>query len=205
MIYHPPNPIYDTESLLSSLQCDIEHINTQTPGPRIILGGDLNKLLPSDIVARTDLISIVTAPTRGDSHLDHILVSDVLFKNIEVIKPISKSDHMAILAYTGDEKINRSKERRICTYRKKSPALHANFLHCLADLDSDYFKLSKSDVQSAADEFYLKAIDLLNRYYPEKRITLTSSEPNFITPELKADLRRKNVLMRRVKQRRLLH
>jgi hypothetical protein len=199
-IYHPPNPIYDTQSLLTSLEKDIERIDIESPGARIILGGDLNKLLPTEIEERTDLISIVGAPTRGVNHLDHILVRDALFEHVKVVKPVSKSDHMAIVAYSGDQKINRAKERRVCTYRKRTPTLHALFLSGLSRLHAGHFNLPTSDVQSAADEFYRLALALLNQFYPERSITMTSSEPNYVTPEIKADLRRKNSLMRRGKK-----
>jgi len=36
---------------------------------------------------------------------------------------------------------------------------------------------------------------LLNQFYPEHTITVTSHDPNYMTPELKAKLYRKNKLM----------
>ena len=39
-------------------------------------------------------------------------------------------------------------------------------------------------------------VDLLNRFYPEREITVTSSDPPYVTPTVKALLRRKNRLMR---------
>jgi len=37
---------------------------------------------------------------------------------------------------------------------------------------------------------------LLDRFYPERVITVTSTDPPFVTPSIKAMLRRKNRLMR---------
>jgi len=34
--------------------------------------------------------------------------------------------------------------------------------------------------------------DLLDRFYPEREISVTSSDPKFVTPAVKALLRRKN-------------
>ena len=39
-------------------------------------------------------------------------------------------------------------------------------------------------------------LDLLNHFYPERTITLSSRNPDFVTPSIKAKLRRKNRLMR---------
>ena len=37
---------------------------------------------------------------------------------------------------------------------------------------------------------------LLNQFYPEREITVTSTDPHYVTPAVKAMLRRKNRLMR---------
>ena len=46
------------------------------------------------------------------------------------------------------------------------------------------------------DYFYNLALQLLNQFYPERSITLTARDPDYITPKIKAMLRRKNKLMR---------
>jgi len=43
---------------------------------------------------------------------------------------------------------------------------------------------------------YTKVLYLLNRFYPLRTITVTSRDLRYITPEIKAKLRRKNKLMR---------
>jgi len=44
--------------------------------------------------------------------------------------------------------------------------------------------------------FYEAAHQLLNCFYPQRRITITSRDPYYITPTIKAKLRRKNRLRR---------
>jgi len=51
------------------------------------------------------------------------------------------------------------------------------------------------DVHTNFDILYRLRIDLLDRYYPERVITVTSSDPPYVTPAVKAMLRRKNRLM----------
>jgi len=77
VIYHPPNPVYATANLLLSLDRDILAIITLSSSAQIVLGGDLNQLAPEKICKVTDLISAVYALTRGESHLNHLLVSDL--------------------------------------------------------------------------------------------------------------------------------
>jgi len=52
------------------------------------------------------------------------------------------------------------------------------------------------NVQSAFDSFYSATLELLNYFYPERVITVSSRDPTYITPSIKAMLRRKNRLMR---------
>ena len=55
--------------------------------------------------------------------------------------------------------------------------------------------LPSRDLQEQFDQFYNNALYLLNHFYPERTITLTSRDPEFVTPAIKTSLRRKNRLM----------
>jgi len=103
---------------------------------------------------------------------------------------------MAIVAYTGKVKIHRLQEKRVCMYRKRSPTQHATVLADLSRLGPTHFSLPRTDIQAAADVFYDHATALLDRHYPEKQITMTSSDPNYVTPYIKSALRRKSKIMR---------
>ena len=46
------------------------------------------------------------------------------------------------------------------------------------------------------DCFYETALQLLNSFYPERTITVTTRDPDYMTAGIKAKLRRKNRLMR---------
>ena len=60
-----------------------------------------------------------------------------------------------------------------------------------------HFQLSSDcDTQMNFDSFYDYMFGLLNQSYPEREITVTSTDPHYITPAVKAMLRRKNRLMR---------
>ena len=47
------------------------------------------------------------------------------------------------------------------------------------------------------DRFYTIAQNLLEMFYPERTVTITSRDPPYITGYIKSMLRRKNHLMRR--------
>ena len=57
--------------------------------------------------------------------------------------------------------------------------------------------LNTRDVQEAFDKFYECALQILNCFYPLHAITVTNRDPHFVTPYIKALLRKRNKLMRR--------
>jgi len=68
------------------------------------------------------------------------------------------------------------------------------FLQYLADNVPDV--TVSADVQTSFDSLYDTMTGLLDKFYPLRRITVTSSDPPFVSPAIKAMLRRKNRLMR---------
>ena len=95
---------------------------------RIIMAGDLNVLSDTEIIVRTGMSSIVTLPTRGKNYLDRIYASDYHYSGIEVVQSAVTSDHMAIVAYSGEVVKTVGKTRRVCKFRKHTATQHANFL-----------------------------------------------------------------------------
>jgi hypothetical protein len=52
-------------------------------------------------------------------------------------------------------------------------------------------------MQAEFDRLYTVLLELLDTYYPEKTVTITSAGPPYVTPSVKHMLRRKNQLMRK--------
>jgi len=77
-------------------------------------------------------------------------------------------------------------------YCNRTPQQHAAFLNFAAALE---FDLPQTNIQAAFDHFYSVTLSLLNQFYPEKTITVSSRDPDYITPVIKAKLRCKNKLM----------
>ena len=57
-------------------------------------------------------------------------------------------------------------------------------------------QIDHNNVQREFDQFYDISLDLLNAFYPERSVTVTSRDPHYVTSVIKAELRRKNRLMR---------
>jgi Reverse transcriptase (RNA-dependent DNA polymerase)/Endonuclease/Exonuclease/phosphatase family len=203
-LYHPPKPIYKPSELLEYVEACVEEINSDFPSAYIVLAGDMNQLPDQELVEQTGLTQIVHQPTRGVNILDRIFVSDPnMFDTVRVVKSVVRSDHKAVVAFLdqGCQKSHQPKDVRQAVFRPKSPTQNAQFLQHIASMSFDSPRPTLSatstiDAQSDFDSFYSTAIILLNHFYPQRSITITTRDPDFITPEIKAKLRRKNRLMR---------
>ena len=192
-IYHPPRPIYDTPMFLTYIENCILDIFQKFPNSGIALAGDVNTLPDSLLLANTGLISIVNAPTRGGSCLDKIFVSEPLYENVKICKSSVHSDHLAIIVHNSGIIINKSKLSTVVNFRRKTPTQHAAFLSTPVDIFNDVYLLENS--QDIADCFYQIAGYLLDKFYPMKTVSITSADPDYMTPEIKFLLRKKNILM----------
>ncbi len=177
------------------LEAAVDEVTVLNPGALIILAGDFNNLPDQDILARTGLQSIVKHPTRGESSLDRIYVSDPVYKNVKIVKSAVKSDHMAVIASGHSICVSLTKTRTKIKHRKVTPSQHAALLSHIsksAAIDVSQYKT----MQRAFDALYAQANSLLDQYYPEKVVTISSTDPPYVTPKIKLLLRQKNRLLR---------
>jgi hypothetical protein len=82
------------------------------------------------------------------------------------------------------------------SYHKPTPQHNAIFKLNLQSVEWSTIPSSIDNTHSAFDTFYSCVTDLLNAHYPLRTVTLTSRDPPFMTPAIKAMLRHKNKLMR---------
>jgi len=127
-IYHPPAPKYTPTEILSYIEEEVNEILNTFSSAQVILAGDLNQLSNTEIIVRTGLTLIVHKPTRGESRLDRIYSLDPCYDSVKIVRSVIKSDHKAIVAYTGATKVAYKKTSTKVKYRKKSPSQHALFL-----------------------------------------------------------------------------
>jgi len=176
------NLIYQTQTLLDLIEAHVSQFNYDFPGSHVILAGDLNTLSEFEIIARTGLSPIVFQPTRGNNKLDRIYVSDLQYLNVKVVKSTVKSDHQAIIAFTGEAKQTLSKTKRECHIRKRTPAQHAKFLNCV--VAPVHTVDPHGDTQQEFDKLYASLTQLLDAYYPQRSITIASSDPPHMSRHL---------------------
>jgi hypothetical protein len=180
--------------LLDYIEAALDDIAINHMNSVVVLAGDLHTLSDEDIMARTSLTPIVNEPTRGSSKLDRIYSSEPCYGRVKIMASVMKSDHKAVVAYAGEQKTSINKKKVELAFRRKSPAQHAVFLSYISGLK---ITLAESDdTQATFDQLYNVLLGLLNRFYPSRSITVTSSDPPYVTPYVKALLRRKNQLMR---------
>ena len=158
-------------------------MSTALPTATVVLVGDFNTLDDSEVNSRSALNSIVNRPTRGAHNLDRIYISDACYENVHVVRSTVKSDHQAVIAYTGPRLLPQNKSREQCTLRLRSPTQNALFLEHASNLKISFS--DDTDMRTNFDNMYMYAItrDLLNRFYPERTITVTSFDPRFVTAE----------------------
>jgi len=160
----------------------------------VVLAGDFNQLDDNSVIEWTGFVQLVQQATRGQNILDRIFVSGPMYESVRIITPVLHTDHKAVVACaehlqtTGKVTIKK-------TYRQVMPAQHALFLLYISTLDFDINHDSSTDTQSVIDCFYEIALLLLNAFYPERTITVTSRDPAYVTAGIKAKLHRKNRLM----------
>ena len=87
-----------------------------------------------------------------------------------------KSNHKAIVAYAHQNCGAPAKTRVKRTYRRITPTHHALFLQHVSTLDISVDM--HSDTQTMVDNFYRTAWELLDRFYPERTITVSSRDPD---------------------------
>jgi Reverse transcriptase (RNA-dependent DNA polymerase) len=197
-LYHPPKPIYKSEILMDWLERSVEELSREKGDAIILLGGDFNGLDVGEVAERTGLHPLVTDPTRGGRILDMLMVSRPGLYDVKVITSVINTDHKAIIATADGNITDLHKTHNKVSFRKRSPNQHASLLQSLKEISVDQFE-GITDPQEAWDFFYKDAGDRLGHYYPLRTITITSKDPDYITPEIKHLLRKKNRLMRRGK------
>jgi hypothetical protein len=193
-LYHPPKPQYQPAALLDYIEAGVDAVTVVCPSATIVLAGDFNMLDDTEVATRGALLSIVDRPTRGMNILDRVYVNNPCYTTVRVVDSTVKSDHKAVVAYPGQvhvQPLSKCRHRRL--FRRRSPAQHARFLEYATTLNIEFD--NSKDVQINFDIMYGIMVDLLDRFYPEREITVTSSDPPYVTPAVKALLRRKNRLM----------
>jgi len=100
------------------------------------------------------------------------------------VQSIVRSDHRAVLAYQDGSLLTAEKARHKLMFRRRTPAQHAQMLQYLASADDKNLRPSYN-TQDNFDTFYTRALQLLDKFYPECTVTVMSHDSDYVTPEVK--------------------
>ena len=134
---------------------------------------------------RTGLTQIVQQPTRGASILDRVCVScPQMYATVRVVESVVRSDHKAVVLHPDQNHWTRSKRKTQRTFRFKYPTQNTLFLQHIANITFNNptptaSSLPSISTQAEFDYFYTTALDLLNKFYPERTMTMTSRDPEY--------------------------
>jgi len=107
----------------------VDEISCKFPTSEIVMVGDFNQLLDTDLTQRTGLAQMVDQPTRASDILDRIFESSHMYTGVKVVTSTVKSDHLAIIAFTGSQPKDINKKRTVLQYRPRTPDQYAAFWH----------------------------------------------------------------------------
>src|SRR6218665_2976754 len=194
-LYHPPKPIYQTDTLIEQLERNVELLARDYQDALIILAGDLNQMSDGQIVEATGLVPMAHQPTRGNAVLDRLYASKECFAAVRALTSAVKSDHRTIVAVSSGVFRSRAKTRVRVEVMRRSPDQRAALLRALSDADLSVLS-GITELQAAWDHFYAECHKRLREFYPKRKVIMTSADPLYFSPSLKLLLRRKNRLMR---------
>jgi len=154
--------------LLDFVEMCVSEISHNFPLADVILAGDLNQLPDDDVIERTGLTRIVHQVTRGTNILDRVFVSTPdLYGTVRTVTSVVRCDHKAVVTFP-DRCHPQLKTAVQRTYRRHTPAQHAQFLKHAASTDfSNPYPSASSDpainTQTEFNHFYAVALKLMNQ------------------------------------------
>ena len=195
-MYHPPKPAYQAQGLIDHIESTIASVLAGGLNVVILIAGDFNKLADSALTA-LGLLSLVNKPTHMGHLLDRIYCTQNIYPNIKIVSSLISTKHSMVIARPDNCFIkDYNKKRRLVTIRRRSAAQDAKACNLLRSADWSLI-FSNYDCQSAFDQFYSIINCIFDNVYPPRRVTITSRDSPFITPNIKFLLRRRNRLMGR--------
>ena len=187
--YHPPRPTYQVKDLMIYLVDLMDNILDKFPGGVIVAGGDVNRLDPDELCSMTGWKALVSFPTRDDSILDNVFTNrSDLFGKCKPYNITTKTDHTAVILPPGTKlkPIRRKFQIRDCRKHRKE---------CLyKSLAGENWGavLNTTDVDQAVSNLETVIHAHMDKCMPLKTVSISSRDPEWITPFLKSLLRIKS-------------
>lgn len=185
-LYIPPNLTSAQHNEISDNMTQyLDTFLQEKPNIKPIICGDFNDYHTDLFLTHFNCVNRVKNPTRGNSFLDQIWISESLEDNYPdsaiVGPPLANSDHCSVLLRPSMEaRASKIIEKTVFDYRASNIQ---RFLHALES--SNFYEVySADDVDAKCNAFcslFLKALSEI----PKKKIIITERDKPWITPVLK--------------------
>lgn len=185
-LYIPPDVNADVKQSTRDALCSFidSFLTTNSYLDSVIILGDFNKFDTSSLCIDLDLFDIVSSPTRNDSVLDHVLVSNELsdvYNNdcVSYNSPISSSDHKTICVTPISKPANVNDY--YCTVFDYRHSYMCNLYNdvCDSDWDNLYKEIS---VHKQCAIFYRILNNSIDKTIPRCTVKMTQRDKFWMTP-----------------------
>jgi len=183
LIYIPPSEQFRLADDINNYLIDnFDTFAMNYPSYNYTILGDFNCFKTDYISSQLSLTMIVDDATRGISLLDKIFISGLTDNiNVQVLDPLSTSDHNKILVTYTHEKVNYAHNYKV-SYDFRESNL-ANFMSLIKN--SNFLPLLfENNIDKKLDIFY-SIVQKCLLHIPQKRIPFSSRDKPWITPVLK--------------------
>ena len=188
-IYHPPKHSYAENDLMNYLIDYTDNVLDAHPQTVIVLGGDLNQMDMDQLQQLSGWNVLVDFPTRGDSHLDNCLTNRPdLFARCYPFHVSTKSDHRGVILPAGSKL--RPVRRKVHIRDRRLHRKHDLYTSLAGE---DWREvLETKNVNEAVNKLETTIRGHLDRCMPVRVVTMSSRDPAWMTPLVKALLRSKS-------------
>ena len=195
--YHPLLPKYRDSEFIELLTRDIDYINSICSDDVIVVAGDFNQLDTSFLISDHGLVQMVTEPTHCGHIIDKVFVSRPDLYGCYVVQSTLKTKHKAVILDS-----ERCDPPSVCHQRAKVKLYdlrESNIDRLRYYIGTDPWQqlMELTDVEQVYDDFVGITQNILSFTVPVKTVSMGPKDPEFITPRVKAMLRKRNRLRRK--------
>ena len=152
----------------------------------VVCGGDLNQLDLQHLEELSGWNALVDFPTMGNSHLDNCLTNRPnLFERCYPIETLIKTDHKGVVLPARNKL--RPVRRKVTIRDFREHRKQALYLTLSSEDWSEL--LSATNVDAAVSQLEAKLITFMDRCLTLKTVTMSSRDPAWISPVVKALLK----------------
>ena len=143
-------------------------------------------------MTQSGFLSVFKSATHLGHSLDRTYATHMLQYQSRAVTSTISTKHKAVIAYAGNGALA-DKHKVACKkyFRMRTPDQHAAMLSYLNAVSWDCVLL-ENDTQTAFDHFYSVMLGILDYFYPTRSVSVTNRDPYFVTPVIKALLRKRN-------------